>query len=291
MPLNGVQKMEHKDILTLEEIENIAKIFCSLGIKKIRITGGEPLLRKGVFQLFEKLGKFNELDEILLTTNGILLSEYAQKLRDVGVTKINISIDTFDEAKYFDLTGGGDVKKVLDGIEKAKKIGFESIKLNVVLIKGINDDEIEKFVNLTKYEKIDVRFIELMPVGDVCGWAKERFISNKIILEKMDGLKKIYNSDISSPAVYYKLENSKGRVGLISSFSGKFCDSCNRVRLSADGKIKMCLHSDEEIDIKNMLRNNVDITEKIKEIIFNKPKSHALERGEYSKKSMFQIGG
>ncbi len=291
MPEKGIEKIPHNEILRLEEIEELARIFVSLGVNKIRITGGEPLIRKGILNLIENIGKIEGLKDFAMTTNGIFLKKYAKDLKNAGLNRVNISLDTLNEEKYRDITKGGDIKEVLKGIEEAKKVGLTPIKLNVVLIGGLNEDEIEDFVDLTKNENIDVRFIELMPIGQAKDWSLDKFISNKIVLEKVKELKEITKEDISSPAKYYKLPNSKGKVGLINPISCKFCDNCNRIRLTADGKIKTCLHSNEEIDLRTPLRKGEDLRKIITDVVINKPKEHNLENGEYIERNMTTIGG
>lgn len=291
MPEKGIEKMNYNNILRLEEIEELAKIFVSLGVNKIRITGGEPLIRKGILNLVEGIGRLKEVKDFAMTTNGIFLKEYARDLKSAGLNRVNISLDTLNEKRYSSITKGGNIKEVLDGIEEAKKVGLTPIKLNVVLIGGFNEDEIENFVNLTRDEEIDVRFIELMPIGQAKDWSLDKFISNKIVLEKVGELKEIQKEDISSPAKYYKLPNGIGKVGLINPISCKFCDNCNRIRLTADGKIKPCLHSNEEIDLRTPLRKGEDLREIINGIIANKPKEHNLENGEYIERNMTTIGG
>lgn len=170
-----------------------------------------------------------------MTTNGVLLKKYAKDLREAGLNRVNISLDTLDEEKYRKITRGGNIKDVLDGIEEAKKVGLSPIKINTVLIGGFNEDEIEDLVNLTVEEEIDVRFIELMPIGEAATWAEENFVSNSIVLEKVKSLLPTPRDDISSPAVYYKLPNAKGKVGIINPISCKFCKNCNRVRLTSKG--------------------------------------------------------
>lgn len=291
MPEKGIEKIPHNEILRLEEIEELARVFVSLGVNKIRITGGEPLIRKGILNLIENIGKIEGLKDFAMTTNGIFLKKYARDLKNAGLNRVNISLDTLNEEKYRDITKGGDIKEVLKGIEEAKKVGLTPIKLNVVLIGGLNEDEIEDFVDLTKNEDIDVRFIELMPIGQAKDWSLDKFISNKIVLEKVKELKEITKEDISSPAKYYKLPNSKGKVGLINPISCKFCDNCNRIRLTADGKIKTCLHSNEEIDLRTPLRKGEDLRKIITDVVINKPKEHNLEKGEYIERNMTTIGG
>lgn len=259
MPEKGVTKKQCDEILRLEEIYELAKIFVSLGVNKIRVTGGEPLIRKGVLNLIENISNLKGIEDFAITTNGIFLKKYAKDLKNAGLNRVNVSLDTLDEKKYHNITNGGCLKDVLEGIKEAKRVGLTPIKLNTVLVGGFNDNEIESFVNLTKYEEIDVRFIELMPIGEAKNWSLDKFISSKVVLEKVKDLRSITNEDISSPAKYYKLPNGKGRVGLINAISCKFCDNCNRVRLTADGKVKPCLHSNNEIDLRSSLRNGEDV--------------------------------
>lgn len=291
MPEDGVSKFPHDEILTLEELYEIIKAFVELGINKIRFTGGEPLARKGIVELIAKVSKLDKVKDLAMTTNGILLKEYAMDLKKAGLNRVNISLDTLDEEKYRTITRGGRLNKVLEGIEEAKKVGLTPIKINTVLIGGFNDDEIEALVNLTEKENIDVRFIELMPIGEAANWAKEKFISNNRILEKIDTLIPVPREDVSSPAVYYKLPNGKGKVGIINPISCKFCENCNRVRLTSQGRLKLCLHSNNEIDIKEALNNGQDLKKLILESIEKKEESHHLEEGKYIKRNMNQIGG
>ncbi len=291
MPEKGICKVEHNEVLSLEEIYEVAKVFVSLGVNKIRLTGGEPLTRKGIVGLVEKIGKLDGVKDLAMTTNGILLKKYARDLKSAGLNRINVSLDTLDEKKYSQITRGGRLQDVLEGIEEAKSVGLTPIKINTVLIGGFNVDEIEDFVNLTKTEEIDVRFIELMPVGEASKWAEENFISNEIILDKVSALEKVERLDPSSPAVYYKLPNAKGRVGIINPISCKFCEYWNRVRLTSQGKLKLCLHSNEEIDLKDKLRKGEDIEKVILDVIKQKPEAHHLEDGQYISDSMYQIGG
>lgn len=291
MPENGVLKFPHEEILTLEEIYTIIKAFVDLGVNKIRFTGGEPLARKGVVDLISKVSRLDGVKDLAMTTNGILLKEYAKDLKDAGLNRVNISLDTLNEDKYRMITRGGNLNTVMKGIEEAKKIGLTPIKINTVLIGGFNDDEIESLIKLTEKEEIDVRFIELMPIGEAASWAKEKFISNDIVLGKVKELIPVPREDMSSPAVYYKLPNGKGKVGIINPISCKFCENCNRVRLTSKGQLKLCLHSNVEIDIKEVLRNGQDIKKLILQSIRQKEESHHLEDGKYIKRNMNQIGG
>lgn len=291
MPEEGITKVHHSDILSIEEIEKIAKVFVKLGVKKIRLTGGEPLLRAGILDIVERIGKLEGLKDFAITTNGVLLKKYAKELKIRGLKRVNISLDTLDENKYKNITRTGKLKDVLEGIEAAKEVGLTPIKINTVLIGGFNDDEIIDLVKITEKEDIDIRFIELMPIGEAIKLESKNFVSNEIVLEKVPELVSVAREDISSPAVYYKLPKGKGRVGLINPISCKFCEYCNRVRLTAQGKLKLCLHSNDEIDLKETLRNGQDIEKIIIDAIGQKPESHHLEDGKYVSKKMYQIGG
>lgn len=291
MPEKGVSKIKHEDVLTLEEIYEVIKVFVDLGINKIRFTGGEPLVRLGVVDLISKVSKLEGVNEIAMTTNATLLEAYAMDLKKAGLTRLNISLDTLNKEKYKEITRGGNLDKVLDGIKKAKEVGLTPIKINTVLIGGFNEDEIPKLVSLTKDQKIDIRFIELMPIGEAAGFASSKFIPNSRILDAVQELLPVEAEDKSSPAVYYKLPDALGRVGIINPISCKFCSNCNRVRLTSTGKLKLCLHSNREIDIREALRNKDDIKELIKEAIYSKEEEHHLENKEYISRNMNQIGG
>ena len=291
MPEDGITKCDHSEVLSLEEIYRIIVKFVELGVDKIRFTGGEPLVRKGIVDLISKVSKLEGVKEIAMTTNGILLKEMASELKQAGLSRVNISLDTLDSEKYKTITRGGDLKKTLEGIEEAKRVGLTPIKINTVLIGGFNEDEAEDLINLTIKNDIDVRFIELMPIGEASDWAEEKFISNQRILEKISGLEPVKREDKSSPAVYYKLPGAKGRVGIINPISCKFCENCNRVRLTSSGKLKMCLHSNREIDLKTPLRQGKDLKDIIIKAISEKEESHHLEDGEYIDRNMNEIGG
>ena len=292
LPESGIDnKIKHSDMLSLEEMFELIQEFVLLGIKKIRFTGGEPLVRKGAVELIKRVSELEGVKEVTITTNGVLLEEYADALLCAGVKRINVSLDTLDSKKYKEITRGGDIQRVFRGIEKAQKLGMKPIKLNTVLIGGFNDDEIENLVNITLYEDIDIRFIELMPIGEASAFAKSKFLPNNIVLEKIPELKPVQKEYISSPANYFKLPNAKGRVGLINPITCKFCSDCNRVRLTATGKLKLCLHSDREIDLSKTLRAKGDLNRAVREAILTKEEEHHLENNEYIKRSMNQIGG
>ena len=214
----------------------------------------------------------------------------AKDLKEAGLNRVNISLDTLDPDKFSQITRGGDLQTVFDAIDEAIKVGLTPIKINTVLMGGFNDDEIRDLVHLTK-RGIDVRFIELMPIGEATTFAKDKFISNDIILKTIKELEPIEREDISSPATYYKIPGASGNVGIINPISCKFCDNCNRVRLTSTGQLKLCLHSNKEVDLKTPLRNNEDIKQIIEKSIMNKEESHHLEDEEYITRNMNQIGG
>jgi len=293
MPEEGICKKDHQDMLSLEEIVEIVKAGVKLGIDKVRITGGEPLVRNGIVEFIELISNIDGIKDIAITTNGILLPKYAKDLKKAGLKRVNISIDSLKPHKYKEITRGGDLSKVLDGINEAIELGLTPVKLNVVAIGGYNDDEIGDFIQLTKDKPIDVRFIELMPIGEASEWGKERFISNEDIKNMFPDLEST-ETEKSSPAKYYKLAGGMGRVGFINPISSHFCGDCNRLRLTSDGKLKPCLHSNDEIDILEVVKNNPEkIYDVLKSAILSKPEKHDLysENHEESNRSMFQIGG
>jgi len=291
MPENGVAKKEHKDIISLEEIHKIVKAAGALGIKKVRYTGGEPLVRKGIVDLIHKTSVLQGIEDIAITTNGILLDEIAVDLKRAGLTRANISLDSLNKEKYELITRGGDLNKVLSAIDKCLRIGLAPLKINTVLMKGINDDEIKSFIELTRELPISIRFIELMPIGEAVNLNTSRINSDEII-KRYPELYEIKDNN-KSVARLYRLKNAKGTVGFISPLSCKFCSNCNRIRLTSSGTIKPCLHSEEEIDIKNYLKDDLSLITKLEKSIFEKPEEHHLEQDKESKskKMMFQVGG
>ncbi len=279
--------------LSNDEFVFITKQLVELGITKVRLTGGEPLTRKNILELIKEIGEIDGLKDFCITTNGSLLEKYAHSLKQYNVNKINISIDTLDKEK-FDKFTKGNLDDVLKGLHTAIDLGFK-VKVNVVLMKNFNDNEIIDFCKLTKDLPIDVRFIELMPIGDGASFSLSNFLSLDAILEKCKesnlNLTEVNCDDVSSPAKYYKLDNAKGNIGLIRPITCKFCDSCNRIRLTSKGFLKLCLHDDLEIDLKKALDDKEDLKKLILESIERKPKEHLLEDKKYIKRNMAEIGG
>ncbi len=292
MPVDGIHKKNHLDILRHEEIIKIVKSAAKLGVNKIRLTGGEPLVKKDLVKLVSDISSVSGINDLSLTTNGVLLKDNLKALKKAGLNRINLSLDTLNSDKYKEITRGGDIKDILEVIKMIINEGLTPLKINVVLIGGFNVDEIEDFIELTRSNPIHVRFIELMPIGEASTWNTEKFVSNEIVLRKAK-LKKIKNI-ASSPATYYKLDGAIGKVGLINPISCSFCSDCNRIRITSDGKIKPCLHSDEEIDILDVVRNNSELLgETLLEAVKRKPKEHKINDENYQPiiRNMNRIGG
>ena len=267
-------------LLTLEEINRIASIFISMGVEKIRITGGEPLVRKNVDTLFDKLSKNKDLKELTLTTNASQLLKKAGMLKASGIKRINISLDSLNPLNFKKMTRTGDLNKVLDGIEYAISIGLKQLKLNTVIMKGINDHEIFDLIEFAIKKNIDISFIEEMPLGTTEFSRKSTFTSNDTVLEK---IKTNYLIDkieyrTGGPAEYWQILGTKSRIGLISPHSHNFCEDCNRVRISCKGELFLCLGQDDKIELMPLLRKYPNNDQPIKDAILNsmkiKPKSH-----------------
>ena len=296
MPAGGVPLIPHEELLTLEELYRVAAIFAGLGIKKIRLTGGEPLVRKNFIWLVEKIHAISGIEEIGMTTNGVLFAEKAEDLKKAGLTSVNISLDTRDKDVFAKITGVDAYEKVNRAIAMALEVGIH-VKINCVPCKELNEDSLLQVAELAKNAPIDVRFIELMPIG--CG--KEfTGIASDVLLERLEhafGKAQCYEGKLGNgPASYYTFPDFQGKLGFISPMSHSFCNSCNRVRLTAEGRLKLCLHSDKGMELKPLLRaglSNEKIKEQIEAAVLGKPKEHHFteEQAEADKRKMFQIGG
>ena len=291
MPAEGVCKLEHREILSIEEVVEIAAAAVELGISKIRLTGGEPLVRRGVVDLVKQLKALPGLEELVLTTNGILLPELAGPLKAAGLDRVNISLDTLDPVKYSRLTRGGSLEQALAGLRAAEAAGLTPIKLNAVLIGGINDDEIPALVELTRNRDIEMRFIELMPIGDAQGFGPEAYLPGTTVLERVPDLQPL-EAVPGGVARLYALPGAAGRVGLINPLSCSFCSQCNRLRLTADGHLKPCLHSGREIPIRGL--HGQALRQALLDAVNAKPEAHttlsATERSDAGR-NMNEIGG
>jgi cyclic pyranopterin phosphate synthase len=289
MPKEGVSLIGHEDILSYEEMLRIIGIARELGIVKVRVTGGEPLVRRGVTEFLAALGKLG-LEDISLTTNGILLESLAEPIRKAGVGRINVSLDSLDPEKYTRITRGGDLAAVLRGLEQADRAGFSPIKINVVTVKGFNDDEAIQFARLTMGKPYEIRFIELMPIGGKNDNA-DKYVSNDELMERIAGVGRLLpveggrqGKSVDGPARRFRLEGARGVIGFISPISHNFCHACNRLRLTADGALRACLMVDGEIDLKTPMRKGCkdqDLEQLIRQAIMGKPRGqHTDGSGE-----------
>ncbi len=269
-----------KDILSLEELETICNVFVKLGTKKIRLTGGEPLVRKGILNLIKNLGKKigNGLDELTLTTNGSQLQKYAEFLKENGVNRVNVSLDHLDPSKFREITRWGDLNKVLAGIQKAKSVGIK-VKINTVALKDFNENNITEMIEWCSLNEYDMTLIEVMPMGDI--GSENRFNQYLPLSKVKERLSKKFNlinipKKTGGPARYYKIEGKKIDLGLITPLTHNFCESCNRVRLTCTGILYMCLGQDDNVDLKNILRNKGSsfLEDSLFKAISQKPKGH-----------------
>lgn len=290
MPEEGVCKLSHRDVLSFEEIEEIVYAAAELGIKKVRITGGEPLVRKGCPELCGKIAKIPGIEEVTLTTNGVLLEQQALALKEAGVHRVNVSLDTLDPEKYRKITGGGSIDPVLRGLEAAYKVGLTPLKLNTVLIGGFNDDEIPAFVEMTRNTPVELRFIELMPLGPGAEFGEEAYLSGDTVLRQMPSLAPLPAD--GGVARLYQLPGGIGRVGLISPLSRHFCATCNRLRLTSEGALKPCLHSSQEIPLRGLHGNA--LRDALLSAVAAKPKMHGTLDAHHKSeagRTMDTIGG
>ena len=278
--------------LTPEEYGKIVRAMVGLGIKRVRITGGEPLIRNDICEIIERISEIEGIEDLSLSTNGVRLDKMAEELKAAGLQRLNISLDSLKMEKFEYITGGGKLKDTLNGIQKALDIGLKPVKINTVLIKGVNDDEINDFINMARESPLKVRFIELMPIGKFGEENSDKIIFNSDIIQSRKDLIFCEDTMKGSPARYYRIDGYKGKIGFISPMSHKFCSSCNRIRLTCDGKIKPCLGNNGEVDVTGILRQNPEeLTEFIRNIIYEKPAGHHFESGFSSSRNMNNIGG
>lgn len=307
LPPEGVPLLPHDAILTYEEITAFVRAASALGISKLRLTGGEPLIRADLPDLVAMLAGIQTIDDISLTTNGILLADHAGELKKAGLKRVNVSLDSLKPERFATITRHGRLDRVLRGIEKARECGLEPVKVNVVVMEGVNDDEVLDFARLSMGEGWHVRFIELMPFGGdnpplahSIGRASSppRFMPAERIMRELEALGRLEPSlppQGNGPARYYCFPGAKGTIGFITPISDHFCFNCNRLRLTADGRLRPCLLSDVEVDVRQHLRRGAPI-EELKKIITaaikSKPRQHQLAKGRTAKnRTMSQVGG
>ena len=299
MPPDGIELMPRAEILTFDEIETLAKYFVELGIRKIRVTGGEPLVRKNVVQLCSRLAAIEKLETLALTTNGIKLGEKAQALRDAGVSHINISLDTLKSEKFQFITFRDNFQETLLGIEKALQVGFPSVKINTVVMKGFNDDELLDFVDFAKALSLNIRFIEYMPFLEN-GWNEVKFMPYRAMKEIIESKHTLVplstNETVPGPAKDFLVEGSDATIGFITTMSEHFCGDCNRLRLTADGKLRNFLFARDEFDLKRLLRSGAQkdvLEDTIRSAVILKWEKHpdTDELVEMQSNAMVAIGG
>lgn len=296
LPEEGIEKLPRKEILSFEEIVNLVRAASELGINKVRFTGGEPLTRKDLPSLVEMVDEIEGIDELSLTTNGSSLSGVAEDLSQAGLDRVNISVDAVDSEVFAEITRGGELSSVLAGIEAAKKAELNPVKLNTVIIKGVNESEIGPLMEFAAAEDLVLRFIELMPMGEAAGGAVESKPLNEVKeeIESEWSLKETSGLPGNGPAEYYRVSRGDltGKVGFIFPLSKSFCDGCNRIRITSRGKVRPCLARDEEFDLGIDEGTSVDeIASRLRKIIENKPYGHKWDKQEETAGEMSEIGG
>lgn len=299
MPEEGIKWMDHSNVLTFEQLVRLIKISTKVGIRKIRFTGGEPLVRKDITKLIAKVSEIPEINDIAITTNGVLFTEMAEELKAAGLTRVNFSLDTLVPEKFQYITRRGDLNDPIRGIKKALEVGLAPVKINTVVIKDFNEDEILDLVKIACEMPLHVRFIEFMPIGDLPFFKKERLVT-------MDEIKKIIESRYelltsattkgNGPAKSYNIKGGVGTVGFISAMSNHFCAECNRIRMTVDGKLRACLFDKKETSLKLALENGASdekLVSMFSKVIKEKPEHHHMETGwgADNVRKMYQIGG
>jgi len=307
MPADGVTPARHSDILRYEEIIRVAEAAARLGVRKIRLTGGEPLVRKNVAFLISSLRNIAGIEDMSLTTNGILLGQHAQTLADAGLGRVNISVDSLLPQRYREITRGGDLDTVLAGIQAAEQAGLRPLKINMVPMRGMNEDEILDFAKITIATERHVRFIECMPAGSVNFWEPGTYMTTDEIRGMIETLGPLSPVKVrtNGPSKYYRLPGARGVIGFISALTHHYCEDCNRLRLTADGMLRPCLFSETEIDIRSAIRTGApdeEIERLLRLSIAVKPQGHMLGSLSYPssaprisphaiKRPMSRIGG
>ncbi len=300
MPADNVQFMNRSQLLTFEEIERFARIVVPLGVNKLRLTGGEPLVRKDLSELVRRLRSIPGIKDIGLTTNGILLAEQAQDLWEAGLRRINVSLDALDPVKFQEITRREGYEQVREGIVAAQRVGFDPVKINAVSIRGMTEDQIVPFGRFARETGVEIRFIEFMPLDADNAWEREKVLFAHEILDTLSReiapLRPLADQDPSAPATEFEFEDGVGRIGFIASISQPFCMSCNRFRITADGKLRNCLFSLEETDIKSLLRGgatDAEIAAAVRESIAAKKEGHEINTARFIQpdRPMYSIGG
>ena len=300
MPADNVVFRPRNELLSFEEIERFVRVVARMGINKVRITGGEPLVRNGLWQLVRQLTAIPNVDDVALTTNGILLAEQAQLLKDAGLNRLNVSLDTLDEATFRKISRRDGLSRVLEGIFAARRVGFENTRLNSIAIRGLSEDEIVPLGRFARLHDMELRFIEFMPLDADDNWQSDRVLTGAEIRcqleEEFGALIPVDRGDPSQPAVDFRFADGIGRIGFINPVSQPFCGDCNRLRLTAEGQIRNCLFSTEEWDAKALLRGNAsdeELMHQVRIAVGAKRAGHGIDQEDFVKPSraMYQIGG
>lgn len=288
MPAGGVPMLGHKDILSFEELTEVVAACAQLGVRKVRLTGGEPLVRRGLPELVRMIRAVPGVEELAMTTNATLLAPVAAELHHAGLDRLNVSLDTLDAARYAELTRGGSLEDALAGLAAARAAGFSHTKVNCVLMGGVNDVDVPRLAELARTEPIDVRFIELMPMGPCAGWPRARFVPAETVLEAVPGLEPLRRDGV---AELWHAPGWAGNVGLIRPMSHRFCDGCSRIRVTADGRLKPCLHSAAEIPLRGL--HGEALLAELRRGIAAKPAYHHMDQDHASQsaRDMNEIGG
>ncbi len=300
MPADGVPFQSHSDMLSFEEIQFFVRVAARLGIRQIRLTGGEPLVRKGMPDLVEMLAQVPGIGEVAMTTNAILLGEYAEPLKAAGLKRLNISLDTLNREKFETITRRDELDRVLQGIEAARQAGFERIKLNALAIRGLTEEEIVPLARFAIEADLELRFIEFMPLDGDRQWGDDKVLPGEEILDvltrEIGPMEPATKSDPRAPATLYQFVESGGRIGVIHSVSDPFCEQCDRLRLTADGKVRNCLFCDRQWDARAILRaggTQRQLAQLIQTAVAAKRAVHGTDDGQFAQgdRTMHQIGG
>ena len=299
MPADNVEFMDRSNLLTFEEIHRVVTVASSLGINRIRLTGGEPLMRKNLPTLIKMINEVEGINDVALTTNAFFLNDQAQSLYDAGLKRLNVSLDALDPEKFRDVNRRDCLQAVLDGLDTARKVGFKSIKINAVAVRNFSESEIMSLIEYGRSDGFEVRFIEFMPLDSDKVWERDKVLFGheivELIKEKYE-LVPVDNSLEIGPASEYTFADGKGKIGIITAVSNPFCDHCNRIRMTADGKLRTCLFSTDETNLKEMIRsgdNNEKIAETIRQAVLVKEPGHKINLDDFERpdRAMHAIGG
>jgi cyclic pyranopterin phosphate synthase len=299
MPADNVEFMDRSSLLSFEEIQRVAQIVSRMGINRLRLTGGEPLMRKNLPVLIKMLSEIDGIDDIAMTTNAYFLKDQAQSLKDAGLKRLNVSLDALDPKKFRDVNRRDCLQSVLDGLDMARKVGFKSIKINAVAVRNFSETEIMGLIEMGRSEGFEIRFIEFMPLDSDKVWERDKVLFGHEIIDLIKEnyeLIPIDNSLEIGPASEYNFADGKGKVGIITAVSNPFCDHCNRIRMTADGKLRTCLFSTNETDLKELIRSGAtdeNIIEALNQAVLIKEPGHKINLDDFERptRAMHAIGG